>query len=161
MNISMLEKRRIEAEMIKNIYDVIVKKHGKKIAQEIISEAVIGSAIEQGKAFREEHEKLHGESEPDLLDFAELTKLWDIDDALTREVLHKSADRLDYNILRCEYANMYKKMGLGEIGHLLSCNRDGSFGEGYNEKFELTRTQTIMEGAQYCDFRHRLKKKDD
>ncbi len=48
-------------------------------------------------------------------------------------------------------------MGLGDIGHLLSCNRDGDFCIGYNPKMELTRTQTIMKGAPYCDFRYRLK----
>jgi hypothetical protein len=45
-------------------------------------------------------------------------------------------------------------MGLGEIGHLLSCQRDGTFCQGYDERLELTRTQTIMQGASHCDFRY-------
>jgi hypothetical protein len=53
---------------------------------------------------------------------------------------------------------MYRDMGLGEIGHLLSCNRDGDFCIGYNPNMELTRTQTIMKGASHCDFRYRMKK---
>ena len=48
-------------------------------------------------------------------------------------------------------------MGMGHIGHLLSCNRDGHFCVGYNPKMQLTRTQTIMQGADHCDFRYRLK----
>ena len=32
-----------------------------------------------------------------------------------------------------------------------------AFDPGYNPKMELTRTQTIMKGAPYCDFRYRLK----
>ena len=35
-------------------------------------------------------------------------------------------------------------MGLGDIGDILSCNRDGAFYEGYDPRIELTRTQTIM-----------------
>jgi hypothetical protein len=50
---------------------------------------------------------------------------------------------------------MYKSMGLGEIGGLLSCNRDGSFCEGYDPNLKMERTQTIMEGASHCDFRYR------
>ena len=45
-------------------------------------------------------------------------------------------------------------MGLGEIGGLLSCNRDGAFCEGYDPKLKLHRSQTIMQGASHCDFRY-------
>jgi len=47
-------------------------------------------------------------------------------------------------------------LGLGELGPLLSCNRDGSFCTGYNPNIKLTRTQTLMQGATHCDFRYRL-----
>ncbi|MBM4120937.1 MAG: 2-amino-thiazoline-4-carboxylic acid hydrolase, partial [Nitrospira sp.] len=47
-------------------------------------------------------------------------------------------------------------MGLDEIGHLLSCNRDGTFIEGYDARIEFKRSQTIMGGASYCDFRYRM-----
>jgi L-2-amino-thiazoline-4-carboxylic acid hydrolase len=39
-------------------------------------------------------------------------------------------------------------MGLGEIGHLLSCNRDGAFCEGYDPKLKLERTQTHHAGRE-------------
>jgi hypothetical protein len=37
---------------------------------------------------------------------------------------------------------MYHEMGLGEIGHLLSCARDEKFIVGYAPDVELTRTTT-------------------
>ena len=49
-----------------------------------------------------------------------------------------------------------RDMGLGEIGHLLSCQRDATFCEGYDKRLKLTRTQTIMQGASYCDFNYKL-----
>jgi hypothetical protein len=61
-----------------------------------------------------------------------------------------------FNVTRCRYAEMYKEMGLGEIGHLLSCNRDATFCEGYDDRIELKRTQTIMQGASHCDFDYKL-----
>jgi hypothetical protein len=41
-----------------------------------------------------------------------------------------------------------------EFGKILSCNRDGALIEGMNPEIRFTRTQTIMEGAPFCDFRY-------
>jgi hypothetical protein len=46
-------------------------------------------------------------------------------------------------------------MGLSAIGDILSCDRDGAFCERYDPRIKLTRTQTIMSGANCCDFRYR------
>jgi hypothetical protein len=45
-------------------------------------------------------------------------------------------------------------MGLCHIGHLLSCNADGTFCQGYDPKIKLERRQTIMAGAPCCTFRY-------
>jgi hypothetical protein len=51
---------------------------------------------------------------------------------------------------------MYRALGIPELGSVLSCGRDFALGEGFNPNLTLTRTQTIMEGAPFCDFRYRL-----
>jgi len=81
--------------------------------------------------------------------------LWQKDDALRMEVQRQDDTHYDFNVTRCRYAEMYREMGLGHIGHLLSCNRDGAFCQGYDPKLKMTRTQTIMQGASHCDFRYR------
>ena len=43
---------------------------------------------------------------------------------------------LDFNVKRCRYAETYRAMGLGEIGAILSCNRDGAFCEGYDPRIK-------------------------
>jgi hypothetical protein len=48
---------------------------------------------------------------------------------------------------------MYHRLGVPWLGRLLSCNRDYALIEGFNPDVKLLRTQTIMEGASYCDFR--------
>jgi hypothetical protein len=48
---------------------------------------------------------------------------------------------------------MYRELGIPELGATMSCNRDGSLVEGFNTDIEFTRTQTIMGGADHCDFR--------
>ncbi len=151
--IAMLEKRKIEAEIIKHVFDVLVQRYGRKEAEDIITETVVKSSTQQGKEFG----KQHG-GEPSLQDFAALSHLWEMGGALKKEMLVSTPERLEYNMVHCGYADMYKKMGLSDIGHLLSCNRDGTFCDGYNPNMKLTRTQTIMEGASHCDFRYRMEK---
>ena len=89
-----------------------------------------------------------------LRSFQELQALWTQDDALVIEVVKATDTEFDYNVHRCRYAETYKAMGLGEIGHLLSCNRDGAFCEGYDPRLKLDRSQTIMQGASHCDFKY-------
>ncbi len=146
-----IERRRIEAQILKNVHDVIARRSGVEEADAVIGDAVSRSAIQQGQAFAEElgHP-------PDLKDFADILPNWTAGGALEIETLQASDEALDFNVTRCRYAEMYREMGLGRIGHLLSCNRDGDFCIGYNPDMKLTRTRTIMSGASHCDFRYRM-----
>ena len=91
-----------------------------------------------------------------LASFQAKQDLWTRGDALRIDVLETSEDKYRFNVTMCRYAQMYKEMGLGEIGHLLSCQRVGTFCEGYDPRLKLQRTQTIMQGASHCDFRYRM-----
>jgi hypothetical protein len=71
-------------------------------------------------------------------------------------VLEQSPTQLSFNVTRCRYAEMYRAIGLADLGGSLSCQRDFELARGFNPDIRLTRTQTIMEGAAYCDFRFRL-----
>ena len=68
-------------------------------------------------------------------------------------MLEQSDQRFSFNVTRCRYAELYRGLGIPELGAVLSCNRDFSLIEGFNSQVTLTRTQTIMEGAPFCDFR--------
>jgi hypothetical protein len=146
-----LERRRIEAQILKHVHDVIAARSGTEEADAVIGTAVSRSAIDQGRDFA----TALGHT-PSLQDFADIMPLWEKEDALRVEMVEATSEKLEFNIVRCRYAEMYREMGLGRIGHLLSCNRDGDFCVGYNPQMKLTRTQTIMSGASHCDFRYRL-----
>jgi hypothetical protein len=148
--LSMIDKRRIEAEMLKHVYDTLRESHGVEAAKATIAESVRRSSTEQAARFAAETE---GGTSLDT--FVALEPLWTKDGALDIEVIERRPDYYAFDVVRCRYAEMYKAMGLGEIGHLLSCQRDGTFCEGYDPKLKLTRTQTIMQGASSCDFRYR------
>ena len=146
-----LQQRRIEANILKHVYENLSERFGKEQAREIVQETVSQSAIEQGKTFADQID-----GDPNLRDFYDILPLWSRDGALEIDVLEASPDKLDFNVKRCRYAEMYREMGIGEIGDLLSCQRDGDFCIGYNAEIEFRRTQTIMGGASHCDFRYSL-----
>jgi hypothetical protein len=145
--LAMLEKRRIEAAMLKHVYETLKASHGIEVAQRAIAEAVRKSAMEQAA---EMAARVGGKTS--LQTFIDRQELWTRGGALERDVIEESGTRYRFNVTRCKYAEMYRDMGLGEIGHLLSCQRDGTFCEGYDKRIKLKRTRTIMQGASHCDF---------
>lgn len=150
-DLPILPRRRIEALLLSHVRDVIAARSGDAEARAVIGEAVTKAAIEHGRGMAE----ALGHA-PDLADFNDILPLWTKDGALEIDVLEATPDRLSFNVTRCRYAEMYREMGLGDIGDLLSCNRDGDFCTGYNPDMALTRTQTIMRGASHCDFRYSM-----
>lgn len=149
-DLPIIEQRRIEATVIKPIYEEMVQEVGREVAQKIISSAIRKAAIAQAQSFAE-----RDGPDRDMRSFQDLYSLWTKGGALETEVLEATDETYNFNVTRCRYAEMYMEMGLGEIGHLLSCNRDGSFCEGYSDKITMQRGQTIMRGASHCDFRYR------
>jgi hypothetical protein len=81
---------------------------------------------------------------------------WTAGGALELTVLRDDAEAFEFNVTRCQFAEMYHRLGLVDLGSLLSCRRDGEMIAGFNPAIRFTRTQTIMEGATHCDFRYRL-----
>lgn len=150
---AMLEKRRIEAAILKHVYDTLKASHGIEVAQRAIADAVRKSAMEQAGQLA-----AAAGGKTSLETFIARQEPWLRGDALTIEVKEHSDTRYRYNVTRCKYAEMYRDMGLGEIGHLLSCQRDGTFCEGYDDRIKLKRKQTIMQGATHCDFDYTFEK---
>jgi hypothetical protein len=149
--LGILARRRIEAQIIKPIYEILKRDFGHVQAQAVIAEAIRGAAVDSGKQFAAREP--NGTS---IASFIALQTLWEKDDALEVEVLRADDAHYDYDVKRCRYAEMYREMGLGEIGHLLSCARDSLFIEGYDARVSLARTSTIMQGGTCCDFRYRM-----
>jgi L-2-amino-thiazoline-4-carboxylic acid hydrolase len=149
----MLEKRRIEAAILKHVYETVKASHGEPAARQTVADAVRRSAIEQAQALAAE---VGGRTS--MQTFIDRQGAWRMGDALTIDVKEASDTKYVYRVTRCRYAEMYREMGLGDIGHLLSCQRDGTFCEGYDKNLTLKRTQTLMQGASHCDFDYTYEK---
>jgi L-2-amino-thiazoline-4-carboxylic acid hydrolase len=148
-----LTKRRLQAQVIGPIFAEMVAQLGEEKATQILDAAIRKAAIAEGKEFA----RKAPEGKTSMADFIKLYELWTADGALEMKVLAANDDVFDFDITRCRYAETYKDMGLGRIGHLLSCNRDGTFCQGYDPNITLERKQTIMEGANCCTFRYRYR----
>jgi L-2-amino-thiazoline-4-carboxylic acid hydrolase len=149
--IPILTKRKLQAQVIGPIYAEMVEQVGEAKASSILDMAIRKAAIAEGKEFAR---KAPG-GVTSMADFIKLYELWTADGALEITVLEANEKVFNFDVTRCKYAETYKEMGLGKVGHLMSCNRDGTFCEGYDPKIKLERAQTIMGGASCCTFRYR------
>lgn len=144
-------QRVVEAKILAHVYETLRRSHGEAVARKTVADTVRASAVEQAEEMAEKTRAEGGE--PSLAAFAALQDLWTRGGALEVEVIERTEERFDFDVTRCRYAEMYRELGLGEIGHLLSCQRDGTFCEGYDPRIRMERAQTIMQGADRCTFR--------
>ena len=149
--IGVLTRREAEARILKPIIEALSDEFDREKVLEIVRQTIIRLAQEQGA----ELAAMLGGSSSDH--FMESLAYWTKDDALEIEVLAHDAETLHFNVNRCRYAELYKSLGLEELGATLSCNRDFALINGFNKEATLERSQTIMQGATHCDFRYQFK----
>ena len=148
--IGVLTRREVEARLLAPLIDALGAEFGRERVIAVVREAIIAIARSQGAQLAE---TMDGNS---LAGFAESLKFWQQDDAMVIDVLAQDANHFDFNVTRCRYAELYRSLGIPELGAVLSCNRDWALIQGFNPEVTLERTQTIMEGAPFCDFRYRI-----
>jgi len=145
-----LTQRRIEAAFAKGIYDEMKEEVGEATAKRILTNAVIKLAKQAAAEMARD-----APGGASLDSFRGIQPRWTAEDALRIDVVKSTETEFHFNVTRCRYAEMYRAMGLADLGAVLSCNRDGAFCEGYDPHLKLQRTQTLMGGATQCDFRYR------
>jgi hypothetical protein len=150
--LGVLEQRRIEAGVIKPLVEAFQAELGRERTLAILERTIRALALQRGRELAAEAPSTT------LRGFAAMKEPWTRGNALELEVLEEGDERYSYNITRCRYAEMYRELGLADLGFYLSCNRDGTLIEGFNPDLQLTRTQTIMQGAPFCDFRYTRRK---
>ena len=150
--IGVLTRRDVEARILAPVIEALGESFGRDEVLAVVQSTIVKIAREQGADLS----KLLGNNS--LQHFSETLQYWTRDDALKIEVVEETEDVLSFNVTRCRYAELYDSLGIRDIGTIFSCARDFALVEGFNPDVTLTRTQTIMEGAPFCDFRYRLDK---
>lgn len=146
--IGVLTRREVEARILSPIIEALSEKFGRAGVVEVVRDTIIRVAQEQGAALAQ---AMGGDSADD---FANSLQYWTHNNALEIDMLEKTEQKLSFNVTRCRYAELYRALGIPELGAVLSCNRDFALIDGFNGEALLTRTQTIMQGASHCDFRY-------
>ena len=156
MSATVIERAKIQAQVLVPLVKALQAELGAARANALVRKAL-------GDLYRSHSvEFAKARSETDLGKFvASAFKTYARDDALEYDVLEQTPDAYAIDIRRCRYAEFYKELGEPELGFLLVCTADFAVADGFGDDVKLTRTQTIMQGADHCDFRYRRVNKQD
>src|SRR5216684_3730767 len=151
-NLSLLDKTRIQAQVLVPVLRALCSEIGKERADAIVKQALrdrskqlfaaIGDGIE-GSPRRKwaAIQSVFGEVSGREVEV---------------EILRHDKEALDIDVTRCRFAEFFRALGEPELGALLICEADfdiASVGEG---EVSLERAQTIMRGAPSCTFRYKF-----
>ena len=71
---------------------------------------------------------------------------------LEMETISKAPREIVVHVTECEWARYYQERH-PHVGYLMACSTDEVAYRALNDQLMMQRTQTIMEGSMYCDFR--------
>ncbi len=144
--VPILLRREIEARVLGPLINTLIERYGKKPALEMVRPMILAQAKESG---RTASARAGGNT---LSHYAEAKRDWAAEEALKEELVELTDKVFRWNVTHCAYAEMYRKLGLADLGYELSCARDYAMVSGFNPKMILHRTKTIMGGDDICDF---------
>jgi hypothetical protein len=154
MDIPLIDQVRIQAQVLVPLVRNLQAELGEERANAIVRKALGDLYREYGeKWWRTQGARNFGEKMASAFD------MFAAGDALSYEVVKQAPDAFEVNVTECRYARFYKEIGAPELGFLLTCSSDFPMTEGFGTDVQLTRTQTIMQGASHCDFRYVLKER--
>ena len=108
--IGVLTRRETEARIIAPFVEALIQTFGKEKITPILEKTVMDLARNQGSSLAKEY----GD---DVSAFLETLKFWTQDGALEIDLLEKSDTKLDFNVTRCRYAEMYKALYISAYLH--------------------------------------------
>jgi predicted ArsR family transcriptional regulator len=72
------------------------------------------------------------------------------------EVRRHDKEVLEFDVTRCRFAEFFRALGEPELGALLICATDFDIAAASEGEVSLDRAQTIMQGAPSCTFRYKF-----
>jgi L-2-amino-thiazoline-4-carboxylic acid hydrolase-like protein len=154
MDIPLIERVKIHAQVLVPLVRTLESELGEERAHAIVRQALgdvyrgYGDRWWRAQGARAPEEKVSSAFE-----------MFAAGNALDYDVVKQAPDAVEVNVTGCRYAAFYEEIGAPELGFLLTCSADFPMAEGFGPQVQLTRTQTIMQGASHCDFRYALTKR--
>jgi L-2-amino-thiazoline-4-carboxylic acid hydrolase len=156
--ISLLEHVKIQAKVLVPLVQALRKELGSERANQIVADALRGWSRElYGKIGQE----MHGRP-AEKFDSVMEAFMPKIGTDVDFDNIRQTPEHWDFNITGCRYADFFRQLGEPELGALLLCEQDIHITEVIGgPEVKLERTQTIMKGAKYCDFRWSMKRSEE
>lgn len=151
-NLSLLDKIRIQAQVLVPVLHALRTELGKDKADAVVKQALrdwskqlfaaIGDGID-GSPRRK---------------WATIQSVWGevSGKEVEVEILRQDKETLDMDVTRCRFAEFFRALGEPELGALLICEADFDLAATGAGEVSLERAQTIMQGAPSCTFRYKF-----
>jgi predicted ArsR family transcriptional regulator len=149
-DLPLLERRRLEAGVLVPLIRAFQAEFGEGAVNPIVARVIQEIARAQGEAQR---------AAASVNTVADMRARFGqggpvSEGSLIVDVVPGDEDHFGFNVTECKFVGMYREMGAGDLGFLLSCNRDFASFQGMAPGLTFERTQTRMQGASHCDFRY-------
>ena len=150
--LSLLDKTRIQAQVLVPVLQALRAELGKEKADAIVRQALrdwskqlfaaVGESVEGSP--RRKWAAMQGA----------------LNDASAREVefeiLRHDKEALDIDVTRCRFAEFFRALGEPELGALLICDTDVDIASVGAGEVDLDRADTLMRGGPRCTFRYKF-----
>ncbi len=151
-NVSLLDKTRIQAQVLVPVLRALRAELGKDKANVIVKRALrdwskqlfaaIGDGIEGSprRKWATMQSALNGVAAREV----------------EVEILRHDKEALEFDVTRCRFAEFFRALGEPELGSLLICETDFDIASAGEGEVSLDRAQAIMQGAPSCTFRYKF-----
>jgi predicted ArsR family transcriptional regulator len=150
--LSLLEKTRIQAQVLVPVLRALRTELGKEKADAIVKQAL----RDWSKAlFAAAGERVDGS--PRRKWAAMHTAMAEItEQAVTVEMRRHDRHALEFDVTHCRFAEFFRALGEPELGALLICETDFDIAAAGGSEVGFSRDQTLMQGAPSCTFRYKF-----
>jgi hypothetical protein len=151
-NLSLLDKTRIQAQVLLPVLRALRSELGKEKAEALVKQSLRDWSRQ---LFAEIGDGIEGSPRRK---WAAIQSVWG--EVSGREVevkiLRQDKEALDMDVTHCRFAEFFRALGEPELGALLICAADFDIAATGEGEVSLERAQTIMQGAPSCTFRYRF-----
>jgi predicted hydrocarbon binding protein len=152
-DVSLLQEVKMQAQVLVPILKALRAELGKEKA-----DALVGNALRDWA--RSVYQRLGADTEGsprEIFEKLTLAGMGRIGGDIDIDWLEQGPEKMEFNITGCRYADFFRELGEPELGAVLICESDHHLADLAQGEVEFERTQTIMKGAKYCDFRYKIK----
>jgi len=150
--LSLLDKVRIQAQVLVPVLRALRAELGKEKADAIVKQALrdwskelfaaVGDSVDGSP--RRKWAALH-------------TAMGEISEReVTVEMRRQDKEALEFDITHCRFAEFFRALDEPDLGALLLCSTDIDIAAAGRDEVSFTREQTIMQGAPSCTFRYKF-----